>query len=123
MNGVEMLMGSPPPVLIIRRVLYREMQCYLNFAKRGRSNARLVRHPYITRAEIVGGSAGTGASKRTRTCHAWRHKGEIDAVSNGAVKMFDPMDMPYLDRQAGITDPCGNIWWISRRLVEASYDD
>jgi len=45
-----------------------------------------------------------------------------NAVSNGATKMFDAMDMPYEDRQAGITDAFGNIWWISRRLVEESYD-
>ena len=45
------------------------------------------------------------------------------AVSNGATKMFGPTDMPYQDRQAGITDPFGNIWWISHRLVEAGYDD
>src|SRR5215470_8573395 len=44
------------------------------------------------------------------------------AVSNGATKMFDAMNMPYEDRQAGIIDPVGNIWWISRRLVEESYD-
>jgi PhnB protein len=44
------------------------------------------------------------------------------AVSNGAKKMFDPMDMPYGDRQAGITDPAGNIWWISNRLVNKAYD-
>ena len=44
------------------------------------------------------------------------------AVSNGAAKMFEPMNMPYQDRQAGITDPAGNIWWISQRLVEAAYD-
>ena len=44
------------------------------------------------------------------------------ALSNGAKKMFDPMDMPYGDRQAGITDPVGNIWWISNRLVNKAYD-
>jgi PhnB protein len=44
------------------------------------------------------------------------------AVSNGAKKMFDPMDMPYRDRQAGVTDPFGNIWWISHRLVNEPYD-
>ena len=44
------------------------------------------------------------------------------AVSAGAAKMFAPMDMPYRDRQAGITDPAGNIWWISQRLVDAPYD-
>ena len=44
------------------------------------------------------------------------------ALSNGAGKIFDPMDMPYEDRQGGITDPFGNIWWISTRLVEEAYD-
>jgi PhnB protein len=44
------------------------------------------------------------------------------AVSNGARKMFDPMDMPYGDRQGGVTDPFGNIWWISHRLVNEPYD-
>ncbi|MBT8102283.1 MAG: VOC family protein [Gammaproteobacteria bacterium] len=44
------------------------------------------------------------------------------AIGNGAVKLFDAADMSYDDRQAGITDPAGNAWWISRRLVDASYD-
>ena len=44
------------------------------------------------------------------------------AVSHGATKMFDPADMPYGDRQAGITDPFGNIWWMSNRLVHEPYD-
>lgn len=30
-------------------------------------------------------------------------------------------DMPYGDRQGGIRDPHGNIWWLSQRLVEAPY--
>jgi PhnB protein len=45
-----------------------------------------------------------------------------NAIACGATKVIEPMDMPYLDRQAGVTDPCGNIWWISRRLVDAPYD-
>ena len=54
--------------------------------------------------------------------------GDVDgvlekAVSRGATKMFDLADMPYGDRQAGITDPFGNIWWISNRLVEKPYDE
>ena len=44
------------------------------------------------------------------------------ALAHGATKIFDPMDMPYQDRQGGITDPFGNIWWISTRLVEEPYD-
>lgn len=44
------------------------------------------------------------------------------AIANGAAKIFEPADMPYMDRQAGISDPSGNIWWISRRLVDEPYD-
>jgi PhnB protein len=44
------------------------------------------------------------------------------AIKHGGKKIFDPADMPYQDRQAGVTDPSGNLWWISRRLVEEPYD-
>ena len=44
------------------------------------------------------------------------------ALAHGAKKIMDPMDMPYQDRQGGVTDPCGNYWWISTRLVEEGYD-
>lgn len=44
------------------------------------------------------------------------------ALSSGATKVFEPADMSYQDRQAGITDISGNIWWISKRLVEEPYD-
>jgi PhnB protein len=45
------------------------------------------------------------------------------ALAHGATKIFDPMDMPYQDRQGGIVDPFGNQWWISTRLVKHSYDE
>ena len=44
------------------------------------------------------------------------------AISLGAQKIFDPMDMPYQDRQGGVIDPFGNIWWISTRLTPEPYD-
>jgi len=44
------------------------------------------------------------------------------ALAHGATKLFEPMDMPYLDRQGGVIDPFGNIWWISTHLVPESYD-
>ena len=44
------------------------------------------------------------------------------AVSCGAEKIMDPMDMPYGDRQGGVTDPSGNLWWISTRRVQKPYD-
>jgi PhnB protein len=44
------------------------------------------------------------------------------AVACGASGMFTPVEMPYGDKQGGITDPSGNIWWISQRLVDTPYD-
>ncbi|MDH3576359.1 MAG: VOC family protein [Gammaproteobacteria bacterium] len=43
------------------------------------------------------------------------------AIAHGATKLFGATDMPYQDRQAGVIDPFGNAWWISRRLVEEPY--
>ena len=45
------------------------------------------------------------------------------AVKNGAKVEFEPADMDYGDRQSGIVDPCGNYWWISKRLVEKGYQE
>jgi PhnB protein len=44
------------------------------------------------------------------------------ALDCGASGMFSPVEMPYGDKQGGVTDPSGNIWWISQRLVEKPYD-
>ena len=30
-------------------------------------------------------------------------------------------DMPYGDRQGGVSDPSGNIWWVSQRFVQEPY--
>lgn len=44
-----------------------------------------------------------------------------NALKYGATSVFEPADMDYEDRQGGITDPAGNYWWISKRLVEKGY--
>lgn len=43
------------------------------------------------------------------------------AVAAGAVQIMAVADMPYDDRQGGIRDPHGNLWWISQRLAEGGY--
>lgn len=45
------------------------------------------------------------------------------AIKYGAKIEFEPSDMPYGDRQSGIIDPCGNFWWISKRLLQKSYQE
>ncbi len=43
------------------------------------------------------------------------------ALACGAHALFAPMDMPYGDRQGGVKDSFGNLWWISTRLVNEPY--
>lgn len=43
------------------------------------------------------------------------------ARAAGGKPIMDVADMPYGDRQGGIEDPGGNIWWVSQRLVEEPY--
>lgn len=44
-----------------------------------------------------------------------------NALKHGAKGEFEAADMDYGDRQAGIIDPAGNYWWISKRLEEKEY--
>ncbi len=43
------------------------------------------------------------------------------AVATGATQIMAVANMPYNDRQGGVKDPCGNLWWISQRLVDGAY--
>lgn len=44
------------------------------------------------------------------------------AIAAGAAEIMAVADMPYGDRQGGVRDAHGNIWWISQRLVAGDYD-
>ncbi len=43
------------------------------------------------------------------------------ALDAGAELEMAVADMSYGDRQGGVVDPVGNIWWISQRLEEGPY--
>ncbi len=43
------------------------------------------------------------------------------AVACGAALLMPVRDMPYGDRQGGVRDPHGNIWWLSQRLQAGPY--
>jgi PhnB protein len=43
------------------------------------------------------------------------------AIEHGATLEMAVADMPYGDRQGGVRDAHGNIWWLSQRLVKAPY--
>ena len=73
-------------------------------------------------------SEADGTTLEPMPCTHYVYVEDVDstlqqAIENGATKLFDAADMHYGDRQAGISDPFGNLWWISRRLVEEDYTD
>lgn len=43
------------------------------------------------------------------------------ALDHGATLEMPVGDMPYGDRQGGVKDRHGNLWWISQRTVHAPY--
>ncbi|NNC98565.1 MAG: VOC family protein [Gammaproteobacteria bacterium] len=45
------------------------------------------------------------------------------AIDAGASLELKVMDMSYGDRQGGVVDAFGNIWWISQRLSDQPYFD
>lgn len=73
-------------------------------------------------------SEAEGGMLKPMPCTHYIYVEDVDgtlqkAVEHGADKLSDAADMDYGDRQAGIVDPFGNYWWISRRLVEEDYVD
>ncbi|MBA3936610.1 MAG: VOC family protein [Planctomycetes bacterium] len=45
------------------------------------------------------------------------------ALHCGARLEMEVSDKPYGDRQGGVIDPHGNVWWVSQRLVSGPYRD
>ncbi|MBU6259137.1 MAG: VOC family protein [Burkholderiales bacterium] len=43
------------------------------------------------------------------------------ALAAGAQQIMPVADMPYGDRQGGVRDAHGNVWWLSQRLVPGPY--
>jgi uncharacterized glyoxalase superfamily protein PhnB len=42
------------------------------------------------------------------------------ALAAGAVSVEEPVDQDYGDREAGVKDPSGNIWWIATHKLGAA---
>ena len=43
------------------------------------------------------------------------------ALAAGGVEQSPIKDQAYGDRQGGVRDPVGNIWWLSQRLAPGGY--
>lgn len=45
------------------------------------------------------------------------------ALQAGATSIMEPADQFYGDRNAGVKDACGNLWWIATRIEEVSPEE
>ena len=106
----------------------------LTFLVRGLGGTEILRHmdgDRVANAQVVLGTSTVMVSEASASFPAMPGSYYIyvesadesvnRAVAAGAEKIMEVTDMPYQDRQGGVRDPCGNIWWISQRLVEGPY--
>lgn len=40
------------------------------------------------------------------------------ALAAGGASLYEPIDQPYGDREAGVRDPSGNLWFIATRRAD-----
>jgi PhnB protein len=45
------------------------------------------------------------------------------ALVAGATSVQEPANQFYGDRNAGVRDPCGNLWWIATRIEDVPPDE
>jgi uncharacterized glyoxalase superfamily protein PhnB len=45
------------------------------------------------------------------------------AVQAGATSVMEPADQFYGDRNAGVKDPAGNLWWIATHKKDVSQEE
>ncbi len=45
------------------------------------------------------------------------------ALEAGAVSLMEPTDQFYGDRNAGVKDASGNVWWIATHIEDVSPED
>ena len=45
------------------------------------------------------------------------------ALETGGTSVMEPADQFYGDRNAGVKDPTGNLWWIATHIEDVSPDE
>jgi len=75
-------------------------------------------------ATVMASEAGGSYPPMPAACYLFVENADAAvarAVSAGAELEMAVQDMPYGDRQGGVRDPHGNLWWLSQRLVQSPY--
>lgn len=78
----------------------------------------------IGTSTVMASEAGSRYAPMQTACYLYVEDADAAmarALAAGGTEEMAVSDMPYGDRQGGIKDPHGNLWWISQRLVQAPY--
>ena len=115
--------------------LVKDAELFVDFLIRGLGGSELSRHlrpdGKIANAQIRLGSSMVMVSEASARLApmsasyylyvADAHKSVQQALAHGATLVTQVADMPYGDRQGGVRDRHGNIWWVSQRLTDQRY--
>ena len=107
---------------------------FLDFLVRGLGGEEVLRHldgERIANAQVRLGTSTVMVSESSARFPAmpasyYLYVADADdamsrAIAAGAESIMPVADMPYGDRQGGVRDAWGNLWWISQRLVDGPY--
>jgi PhnB protein len=107
---------------------------FLQFLVQGLGGTEILRHmdgDRIANAQVRLGTSTVMVSEASRAFPAMpgsyylyveiADEAMARAIAAGAQEILAVADMPYGDRQGGIRDRHGNLWWISQRLVSGAY--
>lgn len=107
---------------------------FLAFLISGLGGTEILRHmngPRIANAQVRLGTSTVMVSEASAAFPAMQSSQYLyvdnadaamaRALASGASCIMEVADMPYQDRQGGIRDQWGNLWWLSERLVEGPY--
>jgi PhnB protein len=129
-------MHIPPGFSVVTPYIFvDDADRYLDFLRRafgGKERGRALRPDgKVANAQMAFGSATVMISEAQAEFPAGRsafylYVADADAsmaqaIAAGAEKIMGVADMPYGDRQGGVRDSAGNIWWISQRLSAEPY--
>lgn len=122
--------ASVTPYFIVRKA-----DQFVSFLVNGLGGVEALRHlrpdGHIANAQVVLGTSTVMVSEASleyppMPASLYLYVANADAavavaLSHGASLVLPVSDMPYGDRQGGVKDPHGNLWWLSQRLVDGPY--
>ena len=87
-----------------------------------------VMHAEVRIADSVVMMGEAGGQWPAAPCNLYLYVEDVDGVFRQAVKaggtvVREPEDQFYGDRSGGVTDPAGNMWWISTHVEDVSQEE